>query len=1426
MDYNSQDYANTTGQSYILNYTGTVKYYYLDENNNKIDLTFQCQNASFSVDYVGNITWRSGNFLSGTWYNGQWYNSYTNDNGQTWNQSTELVSSFQNGVWLNGTWYNGQWYNGSFNQGIWYNGYWYDGIFGYDNIFQDNITAEWMNGKFYGGIFYGTKWDYGYFYTNSNPSYWLQKDNEIRWFGGYLNDQIRSSSPIQSLRNNSEFLNYTGIIYYVYIHNYRYEIKDFTCSNASFEIDLSGLINTTSGSFYNSQFISANLSNSNFTNFTLQQCIITNCNIYNSVITNCDINNTINHTLENSVLTSNIHRNGNIISCIWYDGQFLNGQFNESIWYDGIWADGYWYTENSVWYDGTWLNGYIDNGVSEMAPYILANNQSFQNFNGKLKYEYIIEEQTITVVISVNNANIDVDQDGIILFTNGTWNDGQFYNGIFINSEWINGTFTNGRFQNSIWNNGQFNNGTIYSSQWINGNFNDGNFQNSIWNNGQFYNGEFKSSIWKDGNFRGGNWNTLNSFWFGGYWIDGTQNGSQPLNYIPNKYVQYLQNETLQDQVVIDGVSYDNVYIINNPNNYTFNLTLYDPNNQEVEIQTNVSDYESITGIGYLVIDDKIYLFFKNPILEYYRLQYYFILNDISPKIRLMDDYVEYLSDKHHLITGEFDYIVQDEDNNKTYYSIRVKDANFSINNGYIIWNTGIFEDGIWYNGKWNAIDIFDGLLEISNIEVLNILDKCIWENGIWMNGNWNWQNSIWKNGQWISGFINDIECNFSPDFQLGNGKNYANYIGQLKYIYTDEQEVKHFGSLFLDDADLKISNEGFITFNKGTFKNGYWNNGEWYGDIWKNGIWNNGTWYCGKWVNGTWHNGEWIKSNKYNKELQPTEQYGSYRTIGTTIVYSQLDIPTIGFFIVDQQPSNFSYESDNSYVYDKLTDEQYNKLYGNYNYSSYSDYSNISDNSDSSYSDGYIIEIKKWVDSQWVQGFIGSVKSYYPPIYNIANGNDYYDFTEQLVYYYPKYKDGVFLYNQFYLLKFSNASFSVSEQGYILWKNGMIYNSEWNNGEFKNGYFIDGIWHNGIFTNGYFMSGTWQNGTWNNGYLKCVNTTWSNGTWKKGYIDQDGVDHYIYSEYSPLLLTANNHLFLNYSGQVKYKTYTEYNLIDVSNAYFYVDNNGQVIFYAGTWNNGTFNGIWKTAKFNQTYNYILNNTIIEMNHNYIHEVVATEYVYSLNKETQLNKYKLTYNAEVQQINLFNDTNQYNSRWIQGTFASGVWYNGQWVDGEWLTDDSNQPIGEWKNGIIGGIVQTEAPAYTIVDDNKDEYIFNNFTGRIKYKVNFFNDQTYKIRTYFNTFSCKNAFFKIKYSTVTKEAKTFRQIFIEWFDGTWNDGKWHRGLWHKGTWNKGTWEMGIWVDGTWKNGQWICGNWYNGTWIQGTQTQISVLNMIN
>ena len=154
MDYNSQDYANTTGQSYILNYTGTVKYYYLDENNNKIDLTFQCQNASFSVDYVGNITWHSGKFLSGTWYNGQWYNSYTNDNGQTWNQSTELVSSFQNGVWLNGTWYNGQWYNGSFNQGIWYNGYWYDGIFGYDNIFQDNITAEWVNGKFYGGIFY------------------------------------------------------------------------------------------------------------------------------------------------------------------------------------------------------------------------------------------------------------------------------------------------------------------------------------------------------------------------------------------------------------------------------------------------------------------------------------------------------------------------------------------------------------------------------------------------------------------------------------------------------------------------------------------------------------------------------------------------------------------------------------------------------------------------------------------------------------------------------------------------------------------------------------------------------------------------------------------------------------------------------------------------------------------------------------------------------------------------------------------------------------------------------------------------------------------------------------------------------------------------------------------------------------------------
>jgi hypothetical protein len=64
------EYANSSNTIFTLNYTGVVNYYYYDENNIKQDLSFECKNACFRVDSVGNIYWKSGEFLSGDWYNG------------------------------------------------------------------------------------------------------------------------------------------------------------------------------------------------------------------------------------------------------------------------------------------------------------------------------------------------------------------------------------------------------------------------------------------------------------------------------------------------------------------------------------------------------------------------------------------------------------------------------------------------------------------------------------------------------------------------------------------------------------------------------------------------------------------------------------------------------------------------------------------------------------------------------------------------------------------------------------------------------------------------------------------------------------------------------------------------------------------------------------------------------------------------------------------------------------------------------------------------------------------------------------------------------------------------------------------------------------------------------------------------------------
>lgn len=1478
MTYNSNDYANNTNVSYITNYSGTVKYYYLDENNNTIDLYFKCVNANFYIDANGNITWQSGEFLQGDWYNGNWYNNIAEN--ENWKQSKQVVSIWHNGVWHNGNFYGGQWYNGTFNQGNFYSGSWYNGLFGY-NYLINNDSCVWNDGYFYGGVFCGSRWNTGHYYTNN--SYWYNKDTmQMVWFGGYVNDSYTSSPPTQKVKNNKKLSNYTGEVYYILFENNYYTIYNFLCRTATLNIDVLGNINITQGIYYNGVIKNANVSNSQLYNFQLENCTIKNTNIEKSNFLNCEIINNDNFNVIDSEWF-NGEFSGIFKNSIWHNGYFNEGSFIGSTWYNGVWNQYrkdnlIW--ENSEWYDGEWYGGVIYGYQETEPPYIILNQDTqFNNFTGKLKYYNDYYYDTFQI-IQLKNANIDMDWDGNILMTQGEWVSGVFENGTFINSTWINGTFNNGTFENSIWYDGIFNDGNFLISQWENGTFNNGTFENSIWHNGIFNNGTFKTSQWYNGTFFDGNWITLNSFWHNGEWVDGKQNGITPLNYKSTYNVLIIQQQLI-----------DNIYTLQLLNNNII-IQLIDQNNNILNIKKQKDSFDlNDNSIQYLITNNQLKIYFYQTINNYIKLNFSYLDTNAIPTINYIDDELQYLQNSStNLITGQFTYVVKNETEQKL-YSIKVKDANFTIDNGYITWNHGVFQDGIWFDGNWNAnTNILYRTLEIQNHDILNEIDFCLWKNGVWMNGNWNYDNSLWEDGVWVKGQVNNIECNEAPQFELGNGNSYLNYTGKIKYIYTNEENIQNLAEITLDEADISFDLNGYITFNKGNLNNGYWYNGSWFGDNWYNGSWHNGTWNCGVWHDGFWNNGVWITGTKYLEDYSlDMKSIGNYRTVGTKKVYSMSDIPLIGFFI--KQPSELdniinTYDIYKIYLqngnilktssnilhtvikegsvnpveqeteklkindvliindqylkiinivkYNKTEAEQYLNYYGHkQNYYAIQLYQCITVNNENSTAytpklteqfvetEEYLVPVKQWRDSIWKDGFIQGIKSSYAPMYQIANNKSYNNYTEHLLYYIPIYdENNQFVYNQMFYFQCQNANFSISSEGNFTWKYGGFYNGEWNDGNWLGGQFNLSIWHKGVWETGIFNSGEWIDGQWYNGIWYTENSIWHNGVWHNGKINNYN------SECEPSVLQADDSLLLNYTGKLRYLHDNKYLLLDVTSAYLAITNEN-VIFYKGYLNNGIFYGIWKTANFNNKFQFLTEFSHIKFNVRQNIIQYGEQISIVLKKGENINSFSLIKNLEnAQTIELFIDTDEYISVWNNGNFQDGQWYNGEWIDGEWATDDNNIPKGKWHTGIIQGIVQKQPPVYFFVTDTNKEYSFQNFTGKIKYLTMEFDLKEQIVINLLETMNCKNAYFKIKYEEITEHQQSYKKIFFTWYNGEWINGTWSNGIWEKGIWYNGVWKMGRWLNGAWYNGVWHCGIWHNGQWysIQPGKN-IKILNMI-
>ena len=75
-------------------------YYYLYDND---EYYFTAQNAKFSIDPFGKITWYYGQWIDGFFRDGLWIDG-------VWHDGT-----FCRGNWLDGQWKKGNWYKGKIN---------------------------------------------------------------------------------------------------------------------------------------------------------------------------------------------------------------------------------------------------------------------------------------------------------------------------------------------------------------------------------------------------------------------------------------------------------------------------------------------------------------------------------------------------------------------------------------------------------------------------------------------------------------------------------------------------------------------------------------------------------------------------------------------------------------------------------------------------------------------------------------------------------------------------------------------------------------------------------------------------------------------------------------------------------------------------------------------------------------------------------------------------------------------------------------------------------------------------------------------------------------------------------------------------------------------------------------------------------------
>lgn len=131
----------------------------------------------------------------------------------------------------------------------------------------------------------------------------------------------------------------------------------------------------------------------------------------------------------------------------------------------------------------------------------------------------IIEKYPWFMKANFEDALVEIDRAGSLIWLSGEWNDGVWESGTWRGGNWRNGIWKNGSWEYGAWYKGVWENGKWWNGYWYGGTWMNGEWYEGYWNNGEWKNGKHRAGVWSDGTWLNGEW--LNGRWSRGTWHDG-----------------------------------------------------------------------------------------------------------------------------------------------------------------------------------------------------------------------------------------------------------------------------------------------------------------------------------------------------------------------------------------------------------------------------------------------------------------------------------------------------------------------------------------------------------------------------------------------------------------------------------------------------------------------------------------------------------------------------------------------------------------------------------------------------------------------------------------------------------------------------------------------------------------------------------------